>query len=141
MLDNQPLVATLGLQQTTLQENTITAQRQTNPAATMLEWSINTTREKPPATTQAEKGRATRRMGATTQISTSSGDIPDAETGLSWLIAKGLLAPLGTTPTLTSLAKTLFQVGVLPNTPLQTLNRIHMVAFLLQETELTSTAK
>lgn len=63
------------------------------------------------------------------------------ETGLSWLVAKGLLAPLGTTPTLASLAETLFQVGALPNTPLQTLNRIHVVAFLLQESELTSTAK
>ena len=60
MPDSQLPAATLGLQQTTLQENTITAQRWTNPTATMLEQTANTIREKPPATTQAEKGRTTR---------------------------------------------------------------------------------
>ena len=99
------------------------------------------TREKPVASIQAEKGRITRRTGAAIQTNTSMGDIPDTETGLAWLAAKGLLAPLGTTPTLVSLAKTLFQVGALPSTPLQTLNGICVVAFLLQELELMSTAK
>ena len=141
MLDSQPLPVTLGLWQTTLQENTITAQRWTNPAVMMPEWTANTIREKPLATTQTEKGRTTRWISATTQISTSSAYIPDVETGLSWLAAKGLLALSGTTLTLASFAETLFQVRVLPNTPLQTLNGICAVAFLLQETELTSTAK
>jgi hypothetical protein len=65
--------------------------------------------------------------------------IPDAETGLSWLAAKGLIAPSGTTPILA--AETLFQVGALPNTPLQTLNGIHAVAFLLHEPELVNTTQ
>jgi hypothetical protein len=42
---------------------------------------------------------------------------------------------------LASLVETLFQVGALPNTPLQTLNGIHAVAFLLQELELMTIAK
>ena len=42
---------------------------------------------------------------------------------------------------LASLAKTLFQVGALPNTPLQTLNSIHILAFLLHELELANTAQ
>ena len=70
-----------------------------------------------------------------------AGDILDAETRRSWLTAKGLIAPLGTTPTLTLLAETLFQVGALLNTPLQTLNGIQSVAFMLQEMELGNTAK
>ena len=73
-------------------------------------------------------------------MNTNTEDIPDTETGLSWLAAKGLIAPSGTTPMLASLAKTLFQVRALPNTPLQTLNGIHAVAFLLHKLELVNTA-
>ena len=69
------------------------------------------------------------------------GDIPDAESGHSWLTAKGLLAPSGSMPSLAALAETLFQVGALPNTPLQTLNGIQAVAFLLQELEIAKAAK
>ena len=47
----------------------------------------------------------------------------------------------GTILSLASLATTLFQVGDLLNTPLQTLNGIWAVAFLLQETEIANTAK
>ncbi|KAF8219610.1 hypothetical protein L208DRAFT_992928, partial [Tricholoma matsutake] len=68
-------------------------------------------------------------------------DIPDVEKGCSWLTAKGLLAPSGSMPLLAALAKTLFQVGALPNTPLQTLNGIQAVAFLLQESEIANMAK
>ena len=57
------------------------------------------------------------------------------------MTAKGLLAPSGTMPMLMSLAKTLFQVRPLLHTPLQTLNGIHVVAFLLQELEIMTIAK
>ena len=63
-------------------------------------------------------------MGVAMQSSFNTGDIPDGEKGCFWLMVKGLLAPSGSTPSLAALAETLFQVGALPNTPLQTLNGI-----------------
>ncbi|KAF8227146.1 hypothetical protein L208DRAFT_1298073 [Tricholoma matsutake] len=98
-------------------------------------------REKHPAPLQVEKGRSTRQTGAIPQSGVNLGDISDTKAGLSWLAAKGLLAPSGSTPSLTLLAETLFQVGALLNTPLQTLNGIWAVAFLLQELELTNTTR
>ena len=56
--------------------------------------------------------------------SSKTGDITDVEKGHSWIMAKGLLAPSGSMPSLAALAETLFQVKALPNTPLQTLNGI-----------------
>ena len=74
-----------------------------------------------------------------TNLNTS--DIPDVATGHSWLTVKGLIMWSGLTPSLAALAEILFQVGALPNTPLQTLNGIHAAAFLLQESEMISTAE
>jgi len=111
MPDNQPLKATSGLWQSTLSENTTVTQRRPNTQSATPD---QTTKEKTP---QAEKGRSTRRTGAATLTNNAKGDILDVATGRTWLDARGLLAPSGTTPTLVALAKTLFQVGALPNTP------------------------
>jgi len=135
MPDNQPMAITPGLWQTTLSENTTATQRRLNiPVATPEQ----PTKEKTP---QVEKSRSTRQMGTAPLTSSTKGDIPDVATGHSWLDARGLLAPSGTTPMLVTLAEALFQVRALPNTPLQTLNRIHAVASMLQELELVNMAK
>lgn len=91
-----------------------------------------TARDRQPAPTQTEKGRATRRTAMLGPTEASIGDIPDMEAGHSWLMAKGLLAPSGTTLMLTSLIEALFLVRTLPNMPLQTQNGIHAIAMLLQ---------
>ncbi|KAF8227000.1 hypothetical protein L208DRAFT_1497033 [Tricholoma matsutake] len=138
MPDNQTPAATSGLQQTTLSENPNSIQKRANPVATTPELSA---KEKQPAHSQVEKGRITRQTEAVPQSGANLGDIMDAEAGLSWLAAKGLMAPSGSTPSMTLLAETLFQVGALPNTPLQMLNGIRAVAFLLQELELMKTTR
>ena len=107
-----------GLWQTTLSANTISTQKKSNPTQTTPD---QTSKEKP---MNVDKGRTTRQVGTALTPNTNLGNIPDAETGQSWLDAKGLLAPSGVTPSLNSLVKALFQVGALPNTPLQMLNGI-----------------
>ncbi|KAF8219487.1 hypothetical protein L208DRAFT_1339701, partial [Tricholoma matsutake] len=122
----------------TLPENTgsIPTQRKSNNAPTATD---QTNKERTLNPTQTEKGRTTRRTGLLIPSNITLGDISDAEAGRSWLHSKGLIAPSGVTPTLTSLAETLFHIGALPNTPLQTLNGIRVVAFLLQELEWENT--
>ena len=107
MPDAQAPTASPNLWQTTLTENPAPSQRRpTHTGAT----SDQATKEK--------QSRTMRRTGAQAPPSPNVGDIPDAEVGHSWLTEKGLLAPSGSTPSLAALAETLFQVGVLPNTPL-----------------------
>ena len=130
MPDAQSPAASLNLQQTTLTENTAPPQRRPT--------HIGVTSDQ---TAKEKQTRTMRRMGAQAPPSHNVGDIPNAEVGCSWLMMKGLLVPLGSTLTPAALTETLFQVGALLNTPLQMLNGIQVVVFLLQEMEIANAAK
>jgi uncharacterized phage infection (PIP) family protein YhgE len=67
-------------------------------------------------------------------------EIQDSTSGLSFLKKKKLLAPSGLSPALDDLASALFHIGDLPGTPLQTLNGIRSVAFLLKDANITSSS-